>query len=677
MLVINLEADLPQIDVKLYPDYGDGYTENGAFKLVSRRGLIGKRLCYFPKLSIKLRLDPSEVPCNLDLKHLSLIKVTKRFAVSRMTKKINENGRGGLPQNGDIGSLWQEYQEFFNHQWAARTYQEWLKDNEGADYFTSIGNETDYQPLISIIVPVWNTPAELLRKCIESVCCQTYSSWQLCLSDDASSEPHVRTILTEYANKDSRIDWGSRKDNGHICNASNSALELVEGEFVALLDHDDELSAHALAEVVRALQSSPRAMIIYSDEDKIDEAGNRFDPHFKSEWNRDLLYSQNYISHLGVYRTELVRQVGGFRPGFEGSQDYDLLLRCLARIADEEIVHIPKVLYHWRAVEGSTALASNCKLYTEQAGIRALGDHFKVLGQDVQVSHGKCPNTYRVQWPMPVETPLVSLLIPTRDGYQLLKQCIDSILTKTVYDHYEILILDNQSTCEKTLNYLDQLKAHQKIRVLQYDSVFNFSAINNFGVAKASGEIVGLINNDIEVISGEWLSEMVCQVMRPDIGCVGAKLYYTNNTIQHAGVILGVGGVAGHSHKYFNRNHHGYFSRLKIVQNLSAVTGACLLVRKSLFHQVGGLDEDNLAIAFNDIDFCLKVRQAGYRNLWTPYAELYHHESASRGAEDTPEKVQRFDKENKFMLEKWAEEIGSDPFYSPNLTRTVENFSLL
>ncbi|MFT7749332.1 UNVERIFIED_CONTAM: glycosyltransferase family 2 protein, partial [Escherichia coli] len=484
-------------------------------------------------------------------------------------------------------------------------------------------------------------------------------------------------VLREYEAKDKRINVVYRQQNGHISAASNSALEIAKGDFVALLDHDDALPEHALLFMAQAICAQPETQILYSDEDKLNGRGERFDPHFKSDWNPDLFFSQNYVSHLGVYRRNLLQRIGGFRLGVEGSQDQDLLLRCLPHVQADQIVHIPRVLYHWRAIEGSTALASGEKSYTTDAGIKALRDYFATQQAGVEVDAGLVPNTYRVRYPIPEPAPLVSLLIPTRDRRSLTETAVRSILEKSTYTNFEILILDNGSVEAETLEFFREIQLEdRRVKVLAYDFPFNYSAINNFGARHAKGTVIGLVNNDIEVINPEWLTEMVSQCLRPEIGCVGAKLYYSNDTVQHAGVILSLGDVAGHSHKHFPRNHPGYFHRLSLVQTLSAVTAACLLIRKEIFDLVSGLDEKNLKVAFNDVDFCLKVREAGYRNLWTPYAELYHYESISRGAEDSPEKIARFTQEVNFMKAKWTDYLERDPFYSPNLTKNREDFSI-
>ena len=477
------------------------------------------------------------------------------------------------------------------------------------------------------------------------------------------------------AARDSRIKVVFREENGHIAHATNSAFALATGEWVAMLDHDDLLRPNALAEVALEIARHPDAEIIYSDEDKIDEHGRRYDHHFKPDFSRELFRSQNYLNHLTVHRAENIRAVGGWRPGFEGSQDYDLNLRIFERISAADIRHIPKVLYHWRAVRGSTAWAGSEKSYAYTAGLHALQEHVERMF--LPATAEKAPDTpfYRLRFNVPDPAPLVSLIIPTRDKVDLLRDCIESIRARTTYRNFEIVVVDNCSTESETIDYLTRLKETREASVLSYNGPFNYSAINNFAVAKARGSVIGLVNNDIEVISPNWLTEMVAWAVRPDVGCVGAKLYYPDESIQHAGIILGIDGVAGHSHKYFARNHNGYHARLKLVQNLSAVTGACLIVRRSVFDEVGGL-EPGLPVAFGDVDFCLKVREAGYQNVWTPFAELYHRESVSRGREDDPDKVRRFNDEVDFMKRKWGAMLVRDPFYSPNLTQGREDFSL-
>jgi glycosyltransferase involved in cell wall biosynthesis len=532
------------------------------------------------------------------------------------------------------------------------------------------------RPLISVLVPVYNTPEKWLTKAIASVGEQTYSNWELCLADDASTAPHVRPLLEHYAAADPRIKVCFREKNGHISAASNSALALATGDFIALLDHDDELTPHALYEIAMAHNADPTTDFFYSDEDKIDEEGHRHEPYFKPDFLPDLFLAQNYTSHLTVYRASLMRKAGGFRVGYEGSQDWDLALRVVSLMPDHsKIRHIPKILYHWRAIPGSTALLSSEKNYPVKAAHKALTDHFARLKQPVELI--PVPGDHwRVKYPLPAQPPLVSLLIPTRNGLKFLQRCVDSILEKTTYPNYEILIVDNGSDDPATLDYLKAVAVKKSVRVVPFNAPFNYSAINNFAAKQANGTVLGLLNNDLEVIHADWLHEMVAQALRPQIGCVGAMLYYPNDTVQHAGVIIGLGGVAGHAFRDFPRNTEGVFNRARLVQNYGAVTAACLVIRKEVFDQVGGLDEKSLAVAFNDVDFCLKVRAAGYLNLWTPFAELYHHESASRGVEDTPEKHERFRGEVETMMKRWEKELKHDPAYNPNLTLELTDFTL-
>lgn len=694
-----IESTLLKNHAMFYVDYGQGYTEENAYELPYKSDETASRLVKFHVPVHALRFDPNEVACVFRVRMLNLVKLDLSDAIKKMLVSLAHAGsesaittqaalvdtfKSQATASGKpfIDSIFNAYKQRFVQAPGRGSYEDWMANIERpglpspAEVQRMLREFKDL-PLISVAMPTYNTDVMFLRACIDSVRKQSYPHWELCIADDASSKPHVKAILQDYEDVDPRIKVCYRTANGHISKASNSALGLASGAWVALLDHDDELPEHALLYVVQAINRRQKAQIIYSDEDKLNAQGQRVEPHFKSDWNPDLFYSQNYVSHLGVYRRALLQRIGGFRSGVEGSQDQDLLLRCLPYVRGQDIVHIPKVLYHWRIVAGSTAMGSGEKSYTTEAGIRALRDYFATVNPAVGIEAGILPNTYRVRWPLPDPAPLVSLLIPTRDHWKLTETCVRSILNKTTYTNYEILILDNGSVEPESLSFFKQIQREDKrVRVLRYDFPFNYSAINNFGVQHSNGEIIGLINNDIEVISPEWLSELVSHAVRADIGCVGAKLYYSNNTLQHAGVILGIGGVANHSHKNFPKNHYGYFGRLICNQNYSAVTAACLLVKKCIYEKVGGLDENNLKVAFNDVDFCLKVRQANFRNVWTPHAELYHHESISRGHEDTPEKKERFRKEVAFMQKKWGELLRIDPFYSPNFSNERVDFSI-
>ena len=575
----------------------------------------------------------------------------------------------------------------FDHELQEQGYTQVIKNN---NFALSLLPRVDVKKGVnfSIVTPVYRPNIQHFQAMVESVLQQSYSNWQLILVNDFSQCEKLDALLEQYG-QHAQITVIQRSSNGHISAASNDGLAAATGDYIALLDHDDLLHSEALNAVALTLLANPRANILYSDEDKIDEQGNFEQAHFKPEWNPDLLYSHNYVCHLGVYKKSLLDEICGFNLGVEGSQDYDLLLRAIKACKEQGIIHIPYVLYHWRIAEGSTAMAAGEKSYTDDAGLKALEYNFKDYA-GVTVEAGLLDNTYKVNWPIPSEPkkqPFVSIIIPTKNGLELVQQCIDSLYALTNYQNFEVLLVDNQSDDAESIAYFEQLATANKVRLLNYNQSFNYSAINNYAVKQAKGDVIVLMNNDIEILSADWLSEMVSHCLRDDIGCVGAKLYYPTKstepfnkkskagTIQHAGVITGIGGVAGHAHKYFPAFHPGYFKRLKITQNYSAVTAACLAVRKSVFEQVNGLNETDLTIAFNDVDFCLKVQQQGFRNLWTPYVEMIHHESVSRGAEDSPEKVARFNKEVNYMKDSWGEQLAQDPCYNRWLTLDKEDLT--
>lgn len=559
-------------------------------------------------------------------------------------------------------------------------YARWVENYDTLDeedrkkILSDIENWQD-APLISILMPVYNPPLQMLEEAVLSVKAQFYPNWQLCIADDASTDPLVKACLTRLSQTEKRINIVYRSENGHISKATNSALEIAKGTYVALMDNDDLLPAHALYWVARTVIENPNVALIYSDEDKIDIHGKRSAPYFKTDWNRYLFRSHNMISHLGAYRRDLVEQVGRFRIGMEGSQDYDLALRCTEMVKDEQIIHIPRILYHWRIHAGSTAMSPGEKPYAQLAGQRALDEHLQrsgISGHTELLDFGM----YRVHYGLPENLPLVSLIIPTRNAKKLVKQCIDSIFEKTDYPNYEIILVDNGSDDTESIAYFEELGKSPKIRVLRDEGPFNYSALNNWATEAAKGELIGLINNDIEVINSEWLSEMVSLAMQPGAGAVGARLWYPDDRLQHGGIIMGPLTLAGHAHKYMPRGHHGYFGRASLIQGMSAVTAACLVVRKAIFEEVGGLNEIDLKIAFNDVDFCLRVAQVGYQNIWTPNADLYHHESATRGVEDTLAKQARFLGEVQYMQKKWEKIIAWDPAYNPNLTLASEDYAI-
>ena len=558
-------------------------------------------------------------------------------------------------------------------------YETWFKrycavTGEGRKRMLEITDAFQNPPFISVLLPTYNSHPLWLKAAIESLRNQIYPHWELCIADDASTNENTVALLKEYCEKDSRIKVQFRKKNGHISEASNSALEMAEGEFVALLDHDDLFTEDALFWVATAINKNSGAALIYSDEDKTDTKGRLLEPYFKCDWNYHLFLSQNMVSHLGVYKTSIARQIGGFRKGFEGSQDYDLALRFIELIDEKQIVHIPRVLYHWRIHKQSTAVNAQSKPYATKAARRAIAEHLKRINVQAEVEILPI-NLYRVKYNLPEVLPMVSIIISTRNNPELLQKCMESILKKTSYKNVEIIVVDNNSDEPETVKYLSELQNKREVKILADKREFNFSAINNQAAQNAKGEFLLFINDDTEVIHKEWLSEMVCIVAQDRVGVVGAKLWYPNNTLQHGGIILGIKGVAGHAHKYFDKLNQGYLGRANLIQEFSAVTGACMLVKKELFNRVGGFDE-NLAIAYNDIDLCLRIRKQGLKVVWTPYAELIHHESQSRGDDFQDEKYERLKKESAYLLNRWGDIIQNDPAYSPNLTLEAENFGL-
>jgi GT2 family glycosyltransferase len=526
-------------------------------------------------------------------------------------------------------------------------------------------------PKISIVVPVYNPPATFLEAMIASVQAQTYANWELCIADGASPAPHVRPILDRVA-ADSRVKVVHLPTNAGIVGNSNAAADLATGDYLALLDHDDTLAPFALHTVVAAINETPDADFLYSDEDKIDTYGDRVEPNFKPEWSPETLRSRNYICHLTVLARSLYQTIGGFRPGYDGSQDYDLVLRATERA--QRIVHIPHVLYHWRMHAQSTAANTGSKNYAFDAGKRAVGEHLERSGIDGSVHDGPIPGTYQVVYHLRSQ-PLVSIIVPNKDQPGLLARCVES-LARSSYANYELVIVENGSQLPETHAYYAELRKQPHVRILEWSRPFNYAAVNNFAAAEARGDFLLFLNNDTEAINPDWLEAMVKVAAQPGVGAVGAKLYYADDTIQHAGIVVGMGGVAGHSHLFYPRAAQGYMQRLRITQNVAAVTGACLLMPRAVFEQVGGFDE-GFVLAFNDVDLCLSVLKAGYRVVWTPDAELYHLESKTRGYEDTAEKQARFKREYDLFHLKWGQFLkAGDPYYSPHFRLDRPDFAL-
>lgn len=532
-----------------------------------------------------------------------------------------------------------------------------------------------YAPLISIVVPLYKTPEKYLGQLVKSVQSQTYGNWELCLSDGSGKDSPLEKYLSRLESQEPRVKVVRNSGQLQISENTNAALQAASGEFIAFADHDDLLSEDALYECVKALQKEPETELIYSDEDKVSMNGKHyFQPHFKSDYNPDLLCSMNYFCHLVVVKKKLLDKAGMLDAAFDGAQDYDFVLRCTEHT--DKIFHIPKVLYHWRTHENSTAENPESKRYAFEAGKRAVQAHLDRLKIPARVEMGEYPGLYRVHY-LWKEQPLVSILIPNKDHVEDLDKCIQSIEQRSNYRNYEFIIIENNSELPETFEYYKRLEAeNKKARVVYWEKGFNFSAINNFGAGFAKGEYLLLLNNDTEMIGPDCLWELLGPCMREDVGITGARLYYEDGTIQHAGVVIGFGGIAGHTFIGFDKEANGYFSRIICAQNYSAVTAACMMTKKSVYQEVGGLTED-LVVAFNDIDYCMKVKKFGKLIVYNPYAELYHYESKSRGLEDSPQKQERYYKEMKYFVTKWQEFMDQgDPYYNPNLTLSKADFSL-
>lgn len=527
----------------------------------------------------------------------------------------------------------------------------------------------------SVLVPLYNTPESFLKAMIESVQAQTYKNWELCLADGSDKEhSFVGEICKKYADGDRRIKYEKLERNLGISENTNACIRMATGEYIALFDHDDLLHPSALYEVMRAI-CGHGADFIYTDENTFsEEPRDAYNPHFKPDFSPDTLRSYNYICHLSAFSRELLDSVGYFRSEYDGSQDYDLILRLTEKA--KKVFHIRKILYYWRAHKNSVAQDVGAKPYTVTAAKKALAAHLERCGLKGEVLDSSVPTTYHIKYEID-GNPLISVIIPNKDHTDDLDICLKSLYEKTSYKNFEVIIVENNSTEKETFEYYEAIaQKHGNVKIVKWEGNFNYSAINNFGVNYAKGEFILLLNNDVEIINGSCLEEMLMFAQRKDVGAVGAKLYYSDDTVQHAGVILGLGGTAGHAHKHFGRSHPGYMARASIAQNLSACTAACLMMRRDVFDEVGGLDE-NFEVAFNDVDLCMKIRKKGYLVVFTPYAELYHYESKSRGNDSTPEKLERFRGEIDRFKEKWQKQLDDgDPYYNPNLTLTRDDFSL-
>ena len=592
-------------------------------------------------------------------------------------KTYSEKGKRYLQSHGMAALVEKAFQKIRNRRNAPVEYGKWLPKHLPDKVELERQRKTNFavNPKFSIVVPLYKTPVEYLEQMVQSVKQQTYTNWELVLSDGSGKDSPLKEVLARLAAEEPRIRVVENEKTLQISENTNAAMGQATGDFFVFMDHDDMLTEHALFECAAVINKTPEADVIYSDEDKMSMDGHKFfQPHFKPDFNLDLLCTVNYICHLFVAKRELVEKVGMLRSEFDGAQDYDFIFRCTEEA--ERICHIPKIMYHWRCHEDSTAENPESKQYAFDAGRRAIEAHYQRKGIHAEVENGEFLGLYRTKYILD-EKPLISIIIPNKDHIDDLDRCVQSILKKSAYPNYEFVIVENNSTEDETFAYYEKLqKECEKVHVCRYAGPFNYSKINNFGVSHAAGEYLLLLNNDTEMINEDCLEEMLGYCSRSDVGAVGARLYYEDNTIQHAGVVIGFGGIAGHCFVQQPRGNTGYCHRIICAQDYSAVTAACMMVKRSVFEEVGGLTEE-LAVAFNDIDFCMKVRQKGYLIVYNPYAELYHYESKSRGLEDTPEKLERFHNEIRIFETRWPEIMkNGDPYYNPNLSLETQDFSL-
>lgn len=672
----------------LYFDLGSGYNEVDRITLPAPADGHIAVVARLPDAVAGLRFDPLNLPGRFKIGAIAVQEISTFEAAMRLAFRVL---RRSVRRPRDVITVARKAWRLFRSSGTsilralplaainipeASSYNHWIANYDrltAADRDAIRRRISSFatEPKFSVLMPVYNTDLRWLRAAIDSVRAQIYTGWELCISDDASTRSDVRDELRRYAEHDPRIRLNFRSTNGNISANSNDALSLASGDFIVLLDADDVLPEHALYWVAAEIDAHPDADLIFSDEDKIDADGRRFDPYFKSDWNPALMLSQNAFCHLGVYRRALVEKVGGFRIGFEGSQDHDLALRCSRATEAKRIFHIPRILYHWRAIETSTAADGAAKPYAWDAGRRAIEEHLTHLDISAEVGHAEfAPNFYQVQYPLPPPHPRVSILIPTTGEPRFLKPCLDSIFGRTTYPNFEVLLLvsDKHRAVASRAAALHSPGNETRVRVLTHpDRPFNFAWVNNWGASQASGEILCLLNDDTEVVTSDWLEKLVARLSLERVGAVGPMLYFPDGRIQHAGVILGIGGVAVHAFNGMRRGSQGYSGRACLEQDLSCVTAGCMIIRKEAFQSVGGFDED-FAVAFNDVDLCIRLRAAGWRIVWTPAVELIHHESVSVGKHSSAKRAAQFAEEVNNMRKRWAAVLEADPNYNVNLS---------
>lgn len=688
MALLTIEAQGLDPDVEpiaqIYADLGEGFSERNSSRFSFSDGKALVLLLDLQRIT-RLRFDPDGAQNVISLPRLTVAPVADMDEVERLVREhapadvdterllelLNNTYTGNrtklrlptrvLALSFDLGRSID-----FSHD-----YEHWLSLNASpspADYQRMKKIEASFaiRPRFSIVMPTYNTPPELLRGCLDSLLAQTYQNFEICIADDNSPNPDVVATLTDYARRDPRVRFIKRQFNGHISAASNTALSLATGDFVVLVDHDDLLPDYALFVVACYINRHPQADILFSDEDKVTASGQRLHPYFKGDFNQYLMYGHNMVSHLGIYRRELIEQVGGFRLGLEGSQDYDLLLRCFEVIGSDSIVHIPHVLYHWRIIPGSTAMSADQKDYAIIAAQNAINGHFERQGIPLRSVDGFAPGCTAVR-PSRTFGASVSIIIPTRNGFEILKTCVDSIFVRD-HANVEVIIVDNGSDDPETLAYLDELAARESVRVLTDSDEFNFSRINNMAATIARGEILCFLNNDTEVLSTDWLNRARTFLSMDEVGMVGARLLFPDGDLQHFGTVLGMGThrVVGVPHLGMDANEPGYFGKARLLQEVSAVTAACMFMRRADFEAVGGFEEE-LRVAYNDIDLCLKVRALGLKILVDPDITLIHKESRTRGSDKYGARARRLEEEARWMRARWASELDNDPYYSPNI----------
>lgn len=674
---------------QVYIDYGDGFDERKSLHFTAGTAAVSIILA-FPEHIKRIRWDPDRKWNVISFPELSF-RAIDDFGFAEALIRQHESADLDIKPLIELARVCFDGSPMTPHEAAEATlmlmvsefdadYRRWLFKYEQPSLhdYTIISDMTSkmkYRPTFSFVMPTYNTPLPLLRACLDSMLQQTYPNFEICIADDHSPHLEVLEMLEEYAVRDPRLKYLRSPKNGHISDASNRAMGMATGDFIVLVDHDDVIPDYTLFIVAYYINLNPDADILFSDEDKIDVRDNRFEPYFKGSFNKFLMYGHNMVSHLGVYRRSLVESVGGFRLGLEGSQDYDLLLRCYERSTDERVVHIPHILYHWRTTPGSTSISADQKGYAIVAAQLAINGHFERMGMPLRSGDGFAPGCTGVRPARAFDTS-VSIVIPTRNGLDVLDPCVASILA-TIPEHAEILIVDNGSDDPKTVAYLDALAASNSARILRYDQPFNFSLINNFAADHATGDILCFLNNDTEILSGDWLVRARALLSLEEVGIVGARLLYPDRSLQHFGIALGVGehGVAGTPHGGMSADDPGYFGKARLMQEFSAVTAACMFIRRSDFRAVGGF-EPELRVAYNDIDLCLKIRERGLKVVCDPEILLIHKESRTRGSDKKGERAARLAEEAAWMRERWSGALANDPYYSPNLSADRMDFVL-